>query len=489
MIQSSAYSFNYTSYRVTAGGGASTEAAPAGEPAPATAPAARPAAFSAEGFRYSLSADRASASYFYVSMQGAAAAAPGSAAPPGFGVQPMFDLAQALRAFSSALFGAGADAATPAAETPAAVPAPADSAPPAAGAATPPVPTADDDAAAPPAPVAGDDGEADAAAPSPETGTTRSVTEIDLSYRRVVYAALKAPRPGSAVEAAPIQAPAVPSGGAATPAAPAAAAPSAAESAAPPAAPAAEPSAATSAADDAPAGDQEERLIERLGVEDLQRFRLKQRATELSASFSLALTTRDGDQVTLDYSQLDLFERSRFKARTDDGERIRFGERSNTSQRLVSLDVTGELDDGERAAIERLFDKIVDVANEFFQGSLKDAVAELKNLEFDGEELSDLALQFGRSQSRSALKAYGDADGIDRLVTRDRTVSAALEYYADSERTLVEAAGEKFAQTSAVKLVRTVLPALVSGELPAAEAAAAGDGDASETGVDDERDD
>jgi len=478
MIESSAYSFSYSAYRVTAGGSTAAGSASADEPAPAAAPAPRPAALSAEGFRYSLSADRASASYFYVSMQGASAASPGTAATPGFGFRPLFDLAQALREFSSALFGA-------AAQGPGAPDGPAEAVPPAGASAA--VTTEASARPAPPGEAAAapraavDGGVDDAPAPAAEPVSTRSVTEIDLSYRRVVYAALKAPRPGSAAEAALLETPVKAAAGSDEVAA-----------ASPPAAKGEAASPATTAAtapgaDEAPDTGEAGRLIERLGVEDLQRFRLQQRATELGASFSLALTTRDGDEVTLDYTQLDLFERSRFKARGDDGERIRFGDSTSASQRLVALAVTGELDDGERAAIERLFDKLVDVANEFFQGSLKDAVAELKNLEFDGEELAELALQFGRSQSRAALKAYGDADGIERLVSRDRTVSAALEYYADSERTLIEAAGERFAQTSAVKLVRTVLPALVGGELTAGEAAGAGDSDAPEADGKDQR--
>ena len=77
--------------------------------------------------------------------------------------------------------------------------------------------------------------------------------------------------------------------------------------------------------------------IAEVSAEDFKRYRLRQLSTQLETSLKLELKTQDGDVITLDFSQLDIVEATRFRGRTHDGERYRVHsfERRNRGSRQV----------------------------------------------------------------------------------------------------------------------------------------------------------
>ncbi len=137
---------------------------------------------------------------------------------------------------------------------------------------------------------------------------------------------------------------------------------------------------------------------------NLSRLRLEAQTAE-SSSFSLSLTTQDGDQVTIDISRAS---QSSFSANFEsdaDGSSLSINQQ-NSSSSSFNLNVTGELDEGELAAIDQLLQDVDAIANDFFGGRLDQAFELALELDINREELSSLNLQLQKTTTSQALAEY-----------------------------------------------------------------------------------
>ena len=225
--------------------------------------------------------------------------------------------------------------------------------------------------------------------------------------------------------------------------------------------------AAPEAADEAAEQPAPRLPIVEMAAEDFQRFRYSELAAELKTSLVLELKTAEGDTVKLDFSQLDLLERGKFSGRLAEG-----GMREETSfaegtERVVNMGVEGELDDAERAAIDRVLSSVVDVANAFFHNDLAAALGKLKSLEFDTGTLAELSLQMSMSKSVEYARARGGAgmEDLQRMVDQDGEISRMVEFFASEQKRLIESAGEVLDRPSAVRMVKSLLPPMIDRPL------------------------
>ncbi len=203
--------------------------------------------------------------------------------------------------------------------------------------------------------------------------------------------------------------------------------------------------------------------VARVETPEFTRFRLKDFSASTESLLKLELQTREGDRVVLDFSQIDALRRTSFRGRDDDGGRVGFKETAESLERLVNIEVTGDISEDERAAIEALFDRVLEVANAFFQGSSRAALDKVRSMDFDTGTLMDFSLQMSQTRNVEALRSYrNDEAGLDKLVARDREVTRSLEYLAESQRTLVSEAKGLLDDRSAAKMVRELLPAMLA---------------------------
>ena len=94
-----------------------------------------------------------------------------------------------------------------------------------------------------------------------------------------------------------------------------------------------------------PAKPEFELPIKQYSAEEFSRFRMKSPDAELVTSLELSLKTKDGDRVRV----------NSFNEETD---------------RIVNMNVTGDLSDAEKAAVDAVLERVIEVANKFFDGSL-----------------------------------------------------------------------------------------------------------------------
>ncbi len=203
--------------------------------------------------------------------------------------------------------------------------------------------------------------------------------------------------------------------------------------------------------------------ITELGAEDFAKYRLVEKDRQQETQLSLSLTTQDGDKISLNFSQLDTMEMSRFSGQTLDGERVKDSSFREASDRVVNMDVVGDLSAEEKAAVDSVLSTIVEAVNKFFTGDVGDAVAKLKQMDFDGQQLAELSLNMSMSKSADVTKAYHNGDNyLHDLKNRDADVNQALEFLASEQKRLIDVAKGFFDAPSAAKLVRSLVPPMLS---------------------------
>ncbi len=152
----------------------------------------------------------------------------------------------------------------------------------------------------------------------------------------------------------------------------------------------------------------------------------------VSSSFSLQLTTQDGDQVTIDISRKSRTSASARVQNENDTSRAGIN-LSSESQSSFHLSVSGKLDAKELAAIDQLLNDVDEIAIDFYAGKLDEAFAHATELDMDRSELSQLNLQLSNTTVTRALAAYESnayplAEDVNQFSSKD----SASELRSDS---------------------------------------------------------
>ncbi len=211
--------------------------------------------------------------------------------------------------------------------------------------------------------------------------------------------------------------------------------------------------------DDAPAVPQ----IVQLDNGDFAKYRSVEKSARQETSLSLELTTKDGDTITLDFSQIDSVDMNRFRGRTADGDKVADQSYTEGMERVVNMDVLGNLSAEEQAAVDTVLQSVMEAVDSFFRGDTGQAIQKLKAMDFDSGQLAELSLNMSMSKSAEVSKAYfNGADAMQDLMDRDANLSQALEFIASEQKRLIDLAKDVLDAPSAVGLVRSLMPPLMS---------------------------
>ena len=123
-------------------------------------------------------------------------------------------------------------------------------------------------------------------------------------------------------------------------------------------------------------------------------------------SFSLDLTTQDGDTVKILFAnQSD--QQSAFAYSGDgNGNYSAVYELSQSHSSAFQFHVQGDRDEGELEAIANLISEITEISNEYFNGDVQKAFEIASEFTLDKTELSSMNLQLTKSQTYSAASSY-----------------------------------------------------------------------------------
>lgn len=126
-------------------------------------------------------------------------------------------------------------------------------------------------------------------------------------------------------------------------------------------------------------------------------------------TFEMSVTTRDGDRLRISIAQASAnWSQSGVVASSNgNGSSVVASSQSGSLQMGGwQVSVEGELDDQERAALEKLFGQVQELSNKFYSGDLSGAFDRAMALEMDGEQLASMSLRLTQTTIRQATDAY-----------------------------------------------------------------------------------
>ena len=141
-----------------------------------------------------------------------------------------------------------------------------------------------------------------------------------------------------------------------------------------------------------------------------------------SETLSISMTTKEGDEVTVDFKQLYAQYKSykeaqsaskgeegsvKFFASTEEMEASQFEEQ-------FAFSVNGELNEQELKAVYDVFAQVDKLANKFFDGNIESALAQAKSLNIDFNQLQSLSFkvtQTAVAAQQAKSSAYADIQG------------------------------------------------------------------------------
>lgn len=133
------------------------------------------------------------------------------------------------------------------------------------------------------------------------------------------------------------------------------------------------------------------------------------RFSALAETFDMEVTTRDGDRLRISVAQASANWSQTGVAVARDGDSQATVATSRSGSLQIGgwqVQVEGELDDDERAALEKLFGQVQDLSNRFYSGDLTGAFDRAMALELDGEQLASMSLRLTQTSVRQATDAY-----------------------------------------------------------------------------------
>jgi hypothetical protein len=137
-----------------------------------------------------------------------------------------------------------------------------------------------------------------------------------------------------------------------------------------------------------------------------QRVAVAEAAREVKRErFSLDILTAEGDKVSIRFKSLTVTDAA--VAQVSDGTHTSTAVQGSVISRgRFKIEVEGDLNDSERAAIGDLLDKVDGIAKDFFGGDVQAAFAAASRVGLEGDALSAFSLRLSYSKSMSAVKAY-----------------------------------------------------------------------------------
>ncbi|MFP5420598.1 MAG: DUF5610 domain-containing protein [Gammaproteobacteria bacterium] len=176
-------------------------------------------------------------------------------------------------------------------------------------------------------------------------------------------------------------------------------------------------------------------------------------------SFDMEVTTRDGDRLRISIAQASAnWSQSGVVASSNgNGSSVVASSQSGSLQiGAWQVSVEGELDDEERAALEKLFGQVQDLSNKFYAGDLSGAFDRAMALEMDGEQLASMSLRLTQTTMRQATDAYS-AVAQDGGQAASAVNSSLIDYaqgLLDALRSANQVAEEGTAKTSLLDMLK-----------------------------------
>lgn len=181
-----------------------------------------------------------------------------------------------------------------------------------------------------------------------------------------------------------------------------------------------------------------------------------QQSYQYSQTMTMSLQTREGDVVQVDFRQLYAqYQSHKQEQSMQEGPKgARYFESTEAMettafQERFGFSVKGDLNEGELKSIYDVFDKVDQLANEFFYGDIEKAFEKAQNLEIDFGQIKSFNLNLHKSES--ATMAYQQAEAYKGTMEQSTQPSeetkgqiAQLPPYLQNWQNVIEKMNDKF---------------------------------------------
>ncbi len=176
-------------------------------------------------------------------------------------------------------------------------------------------------------------------------------------------------------------------------------------------------------------------------------------------TFDMEVTTRDGDRLRISIAQASAnWSQSGVVASSNgNGSSVVASSQSGSLQiGAWQVSVEGELDDEERAALEKLFGQVQDLSNKFYAGDMSGAFDRAMALEMDGEQLASMSLRLTQTTVRQATDAYSTVaqDGGQAASAVNSSLIDYAQGLLEALRSANQVAEEGTAKTSLLDMLK-----------------------------------
>lgn len=133
---------------------------------------------------------------------------------------------------------------------------------------------------------------------------------------------------------------------------------------------------------------------------------------------SLTVKTRDGDEVTINFSRNQSYDATYGAGADSEGNATAWMDVSRSESSQYQFSVRGDLDEGELEALEQMVRDISGVADEFFNGDVQKAFEQSADISFDASELQSMQLDMSYSRSWSQASTYEQVGNLEQPVDK-----------------------------------------------------------------------
>ncbi|MDH4581720.1 hypothetical protein E8F20_07515 [Pseudomonas sp. BN415] len=160
-------------------------------------------------------------------------------------------------------------------------------------------------------------------------------------------------------------------------------------------------------------------------------------------TFDLEVKTRDGDRLRISIAQASAgWSRSSVVAASDGKNALVAASSQSSSLQIGAwqIEVDGELDDEEKAALSDLLSQVQDISSKFYSGDVAGAFDRAMALDMDGEQLASMSMRLTQTKVMQATDAYGAV--AQQGGQAASAVNGNLKDYANSLLDALRSAGE-----------------------------------------------
>lgn len=161
----------------------------------------------------------------------------------------------------------------------------------------------------------------------------------------------------------------------------------------------------------------------------------KTRDVQATRSFELSIKTQEGDTVNLSIEKFYNKQVSKEATFNQDGFSVNI-DRQVQKGKEISYQVSGDINEQEQAAIDKLIKNVDRLADKFYSGNFAGALQKATRIGIDADQLANFSLNLQSSKTVEVTKTYREVQGIPAAQQAPSPVESIGEFVGEVAQTV-----------------------------------------------------